>query len=61
MAVLNAKMDIRMFFGVSYEEFDEFWESLSDDERYYYRTVDLKTGRPKVLRVFDSFTINFDR
>lgn len=54
MAVLNAKIDIRMFFGVSYEEFDEFWESLSYDERYYYRTVDLKTGLPKILRVMEA-------
>jgi hypothetical protein len=32
-------------------EFREFWLSLSDDERRYYRTVDLKTGRPCVEQV----------
>lgn len=44
MAVLNSKMQLMNFFGVPPKEFEEFWLSLNADDRYYYRTTDLKTG-----------------
>lgn len=44
-SVLNTTNDLATFFGVSEDEFYEFWNSLTFLERYYYRTVDLKTGR----------------
>lgn len=51
MAVLNSKIELMNFFGVSPMEFTDFWESLSSDERYYYRTTDLRTGLYKGLGI----------
>jgi hypothetical protein len=32
-------------------EFFNFWWSLSDEERHYYRSVDLRTGKPCVEQI----------
>lgn len=43
------------FFGdtsqESFQEFKEFWMSLSTEEKVYYRSIDLKTGLPCVQQV----------
>lgn len=40
----NAAMLARYFGNVTYEEFKDFWISLSEEEKDYYRLVDLDTG-----------------
>jgi hypothetical protein len=48
----NSTMSIVRYFQsnekpVDYEEFNEFWDSLTSEEMYYYFYVDLETGLPK--------------
>lgn len=49
----NITTDLMRYFGLTVDfhienttlaEYREFWESLTDEEKMYYRTVDLTTG-----------------
>lgn len=46
---------VHYFFGDTsreyFQEFKEFWLSLTPEEKRYYRTVDLNTGLPCVEQI----------
>lgn len=37
----NSIQDLRNFFGVDASEMREFWQSLTDEEKAYYKAADL--------------------
>lgn len=37
----NTRAELRIFFDVTQAEFDEFWNSLTLDEKYHYIYSDL--------------------
>ena len=53
MILKNKPTDLMKYFSVPGKEckaaeFSAFWSSLTDDEKFYYRSVDLETGLPAV-------------
>ena len=37
----NSVVDLQKYFEVPAKDFMEFWKSLSDEEKIYYKTADL--------------------